>query len=265
MVEFAGKGTPLDRQAIEAALAALHVGPSELWALITVETSGFGYFTDRRPKLLFERHYFSRLTNGAFDGTAPDISNPDGGGYIGGPAEFDRLAKAIALNRPAALKSASWGLGQVMGENCSMVGFATVEHMVSAMVRSEGDQLMASVEYLRSTKTDGVSLAVHMGNRNWTAVARGYNGPNFAANNYDGKLRNFANKYDSQGVPDVDLRRAQACLVYLGHLPGPSQVDGVTGPKTRAALAAYQTRKGLAVTSGLNPETMAALASDAKI
>lgn len=80
-----------------------------------------------RPKILIERHWFSRLTQGQFNVQAPDISNATSGGYgAGGAFQYERLAKVIAMNRTAALKSTSWGLGQVMGFNAAKLGFANV-------------------------------------------------------------------------------------------------------------------------------------------
>ncbi|NJM92326.1 MAG: N-acetylmuramidase family protein [Rhodospirillaceae bacterium] len=72
---------------------------------------------NRRPKILFERHIFHQRTNGKFDATHPDISHPKWGEYGKASAQYDRLGRAMALDRQAALESASWGLPQVMGFN----------------------------------------------------------------------------------------------------------------------------------------------------
>lgn len=39
----------------------------EVWAVLTVETGGFGFFQDRRPEALLERHISHKLTNGKFN------------------------------------------------------------------------------------------------------------------------------------------------------------------------------------------------------
>jgi hypothetical protein len=36
-------------------------------AVLTVETLGSGFLPDRRPRILFERHFFPSETKGAFD------------------------------------------------------------------------------------------------------------------------------------------------------------------------------------------------------
>ena len=75
MPEFVGQGTPLTQQGIDAAAASLGVGAAELWAVMSVETSGCGFLPDKRPKILFERHLFHRLTDSEFDDSNPEVSN----------------------------------------------------------------------------------------------------------------------------------------------------------------------------------------------
>ncbi|MBI3108322.1 MAG: peptidoglycan-binding protein [Candidatus Rokubacteria bacterium] len=53
------------------------------------------------------------------------------------------------------------------------------------------------------------------------------------------------------------LRDTQKALRDLGHQPGP--IDGVVGPRTRAALMSYQRAEGLPATGRLETETMARL------
>ena len=107
-----------------------------MWAVLGVETSGCGFRPDRRPKILFERHVFSRETDGRWDRSHPELSNSTPGGYSGGgPDQYLRLQKAMALDRRAALRSESWGVGQVMGFNAVNDGFADVEKMVDAMAQ----------------------------------------------------------------------------------------------------------------------------------
>src|ERR1700722_1769208 len=109
--DFTGTSLALSQAGLGRAAQALSTGAPEIWSVCTVETSGCGFLPDRRPPILYERHIFHRLTNGVFDDG--DISSPDPGGYgDSGPHQYDRLARAIALNRTAALQSASWGMAQ---------------------------------------------------------------------------------------------------------------------------------------------------------
>ena len=105
------------------ACEALGAAPTDLWAVLSVETEGFGFLGDRRPQILFERHIFHKQTGGKFDAENPDISNKFPGGYAGHSGEYPRLQRALALARDAALQSTSWGIGQVMGSITSPQAF----------------------------------------------------------------------------------------------------------------------------------------------
>jgi hypothetical protein len=45
-------------------------------AVTQVESGGFGFLADDRPKILFEAHYFHNLTKGKYDKKYPNISYP---------------------------------------------------------------------------------------------------------------------------------------------------------------------------------------------
>jgi hypothetical protein len=253
-MDFQGEGLPLTLSGFDGAAGELGVGLAELWALVRVETRGWGFLADRRPQILYERHVFNRLTNGQFRQSAPFISNPKAGGYLGGRAEYDRLSLALALDREAALSSASWGIGQVMGFHARSLGFADVDRMVEEMTISEDRQLDAMARFIL-----GEDLHLPLRARDWTRFARGYNGPQFAKNQYDEKLRFAFDDLTANGLPDLRLRSAQLHLLYRGFHPGP--IDGVIGNVTRGALRRFQHDQGLPVTGELDAATEASLLS----
>jgi N-acetylmuramidase/Putative peptidoglycan binding domain len=201
--------------------------------------------------MLYERHYFSRLTNHVYDDD--DISSPQPGGYgMPGEPQYGRLARAIEFNRDAALQSCSWGLGQIMGSNYKLAGFRNAEDMVAAMCAAEDAQLLAFAEFLKSTKLDA-ALRAH----DWARLARGYNGPDYAINKYDDKLEAAYRKYSNGASPDLTARTAQLYLEYAGFNPGP--VDGAPGSQTQTALRQFQQRNGLPVTGTPDDATLMAL------
>ena len=256
--EFQGTALPLDMDGIEAATDLLKVGVAELVAVGTVETRGFGYLRDRRPLILFERHIFSRETNHQFDSADPNISNPKPGGYgPSGAPQYDRLMRAIAFNRDAALRSASWGLGQVMGFNAQTAGFADAETMVVEMMDSENAQLLAMATFINNQP--GAAKALR--NHDWAGFARIYNGPNFAINKYDVKLAAAFQGFQAGTFPDLNVRTAQAYLTYLGFSPG--TVDGLMGRMTRSALNDFQEKNGLPETEVVTEEVLAVLKQQA--
>jgi hypothetical protein len=261
-MDFAGKGSPLTEAGLNSALSTLGMSGSAdmpvMWALLTVESRGFGFLDDRRPKILFERHIFYKETGGRFAAAAPDLSAKSGGGYLGGAAEYDRLERAIALCRDAglspepALRSASWGLGQVMGFNAIAAGFSSAADMASQMAESESAQLAGMAGFMRSQSLDS-----KLRNHDWAGFARSYNGVNYWQGQYDVKLRAAFEKFTSGVVRDLRVRSAQAALVYLGFKPG--DPDGVLGQNTRKALDAFSADAQMGGSDDLDDGTFNAL------
>ncbi len=249
-IEFVGASTPLSQDGFNTAVEWIGTKAAELWAVISVETSSCGYFDDRRPQILFERHIFYKQTEGAFP--VSDINSPDAGGYSGGIAEYDRLARAIALDRNAALRSASWGIGQVLGLNFEAAGFLDATSMVGAMCATEDGQLMAVCKFLKS---NGLDRALR--NHDWAGFARGYNGPNYVKFSYDTKLLQHFQKYSVGSLPDLTIRAAQLMLNFLHYNTG--GVDGSNGPRTESAVKGFQAATGLPVTGLVDHDTITAL------
>lgn len=256
---FSGPATPLDDAAIAEAARKLGVEVAAVRAVIDVESRG-GFLPDGRPKILFERHYFSRLTRGKFDGSHPGVSNGKWGGYgPGGAHQYDRLNQAAALDRDAALRSASWGLFQIMGDHCKTLGYADAETFVAAMVSGEAAQLDAFVAFVKKNRLDD-ELQRH----DWAGFARGYNGPAYRENRYDTKLA-AAYAFHSQGAPRTESARPTLRLgdkgpavVALQGLLGIS-ADGDFGPATKRAVVALQKKKGLLADGIVGRGTWAAL------
>lgn len=239
MTEFTGNPAPLTDADFERAARAIGCTVAAVRAVNDVESRG-GFFADSRPKILYERHIFSRQTNRKFDAAHPSIANPSSGGYIGGPAEYDRLAKAIALDRTAALKSASWGAFQIMGFNHKAAGFADVEAFVKAMASGQGAQLDAFVKFIKANSLDDELIR-----RDWAGFARGYNGPDYAKNKYDIKLA-AAFTLHNNGGPRTENPRPVLRMGDKGEDVKALQTalkinaDGDFGPGTKAAVIKAQ-------------------------
>lgn len=175
----------------QAVANAIRCEVAAVRAVVSVEAAGSGFYSDGRPKILFEAHWFGDLTSDDYDDDYPSISSPvwNRDLYIGGVGEWDRLYLACMLDRAAAMKSASWGLGQVMGFNHKAAGYGDVEAFVRDMHLSEGKQLMAMFNFI---KTNGLDRALIR--KDWATFARGYNGESYRENAYDEKL---ADAYDN--------------------------------------------------------------------
>jgi N-acetylmuramidase len=185
-LEFAGEALPLNDSDLHGAAQQLGCELAVLEAVADVESRGNGFLPDKRPKILFEAHVFSRLTGHQYDGTHPGISSRvwNRALYRGGAAEYDRIAEAIALDRAAALESASWGRFQIMGFNHAAAGFANVEFFVAAMCRSEAEHLGALVAFIRHNQAMHQALQI----LDWQKFAELYNGPG-AVDQYTQKIQ----------------------------------------------------------------------------
>jgi len=196
------------------AAQAIGVTPAHIYALVEVE-GGAGWFTDvraeilaldgpggfidgRLPKILFEAHWFSRFTEGRFDQSHPNVSSPKWNRalYVGGQGEWRRLHNAMELDRTAALQSASWGIGQIMGFNHLKAGYSTVEQFVQAMKRSEAEQLMAMVTFV---KNSGLADELARISTDGRPFARAYNGSGYAENEYHTKLEAAYRRHANRG------------------------------------------------------------------
>lgn len=152
-------------------------------AVAEIEAPKGGFLSDGQVTILFERHWFDRLTGGRFRIKYPDISHPTAGGYIGGAAEHRRLQRAVELDREAALQSASWGKFQIMGFNYRTAGCKTLQEFINRVHRSERAQLELFVNFLKNR-----GLAKIIANKQWATFARIYNGKAYKKYNYDTRI-----------------------------------------------------------------------------
>lgn len=203
---FVGKATPLADIDLPRIGHTIGVGEDEIHAVIDVEASGGGFDAKKRPKMLFEPHVFYRnltgveRTHAVSAGLAYAAWKP--GAY---PSDsYPRLSAAMAINETAALKAASWGLGQILGENFVAAGYDSPQQMVLAFVEGgESEHLAAMVRFIVHNKLDD-ELRAH----NWAGFARGYNGAGYAKNGYHTKLAAryawWAQRPDTPWSPETD-------------------------------------------------------------
>lgn len=184
-----------------AAAKTLGVEVAVIKAVAEVETSGSAFDDLGRPRILFERHYFHRFTSGRYAAQHARISAKTAGGYGKFSAQYGKLEEAYALDPDAALRSASWGRFQIMGDNFRAAGFASVQDFVKAMTRSEAEHLKAFVSFVASD----AAMTAALRKKDWAAFARAYNGPGYAANDYDTKLKDAYDRLAAPAAPALPL------------------------------------------------------------
>lgn len=219
----------------------LGVGEDELHAFLDVETRGSGFDPQGRPRILFERHKFYKYVPAEKRAEAVNagLASKTPGGYGKESEQYDKLLRAVAIDRKAALYSCSWGLGQVMGFNHLLAGYSTVDEMVEAFMADEENHLQAAVNFIKNT-----GLADKLRRHDWAGFANGYNGENYRINQYDEKLADAYRKWSrikdtpwAPGEPDSALQP----------VPAPSEPPKVQTPPVATPEPATPEPKGISM------------------
>lgn len=167
--------------------ADLKCSEAAIRAVAEVESGSMGGFSaPGRPVVLFEGHWFHRYTKGKYAASHPSLCYPKWTKVHYAKNQNDewaRLQAAMALDKRAALMSASYGRFQVMGFNFAICGWKSVELFFAAMCQSEDNHLEAFEQYVRNS-----GLSDELQRLDWDGFAHGYNGPEYRKNDYAGKM-----------------------------------------------------------------------------
>jgi hypothetical protein len=260
---------------------------SAMLADVEVETAGKPFEDDgRTPALLFERHIFyhqlatrapAKLGQAVKLGLAHPTWQPktatDKGQYFDQRNSDERMAllgRARAVDEDCALRSCSWGLPQIMGNECAEVGFATAKAMVDAMIAGG---VPAHLEIM-ATFLKSRGLVTAMERKDWPYYALRYNGRRYKRNQYDTRLASADKKWERR-LPALEsapatfehpeekltpdqIKSVQLKLRQLGYAEV-GQPNRVWGDKTAAAVFAFQKQEGLPATGHFDDATRAAL------
>lgn len=197
MTVFKGNAKRIDDVDLPRIGERIGVGEDVLHAFLEVEAAGSGFDSQGRVKMLFEPHIFFRLLKG----TQRDQAVAEGLAYSkwrrGYPKDsYPRLERAMEINSSAALKAASWGLGQVLGENHHQLGYDSVEDMVADFAEDEENQVEGLVQFTITNHIDDdlkrIQQKIDRGEKVTAAdaipIVRVYNGPKFAENDYHNRF-----------------------------------------------------------------------------
>lgn len=186
-------------------LAARKLGCSveAIQAVAFVESSGGGFLPNGQPKVCFERHIFRKrlLSNGVSKQDVEDLQDlyPDlicttPGGYRGGHAEHERLGRAVDIHRDSALESCSWGAFQIMGHHWTTLGYKRLQEFINDAFKSEQSQLNMFVRFILADSR----LLNALKKKDWKTFAMIYNGPAYAKNKYDQKIKDAFEKFSKE-------------------------------------------------------------------
>lgn len=265
-------------EAVEAKAAEFKVQAAHLKAVTEVESNGkiFALIDgERRPMILFEPHVFYRRLSGAAQAEAVKLKlaaeRPSRKLYP--KLQRDRWAQIEAgeallkrhkLPAGAARESASYGVGQVMGYHWKALGFTSLAQFLKTVSAGVEGQVDVMMRFIITNSLDD-----ELRDGRWAAFARGYNGAGFRKNRYDTKLAEAAAAYGGTaaapdgmlrlGAKGLRVRELQALLVRAGQRV---KVDADFGTETRDALIAFQRAHKITPYDGVyGPKTEKALAA----
>lgn len=186
----------LTNEMIKDLAIRLGLEPALLKAVQLVEAAGRdGFLADGRPQILFEGHIMYKEVHKKFPDRDlaylckkyPTVFFPkwDKSKYLGGVHEYKRLELAKEIDEECALKSASWGMFQIMGFNHKICGCQDVYDFVHKVSESHEKQLELMYYFMHNS-----GCLKNLKEKDWAGFAKKYNGPGYAQNAYDQKLRN---------------------------------------------------------------------------
>lgn len=253
-----------------------------------VETAGKSYDSLGQVAFLFEPHIFyknvpkEKLQVAIQTGLAyPKWKGP--GSYPKTPAlRWAQFLKAVDLDETAAIKSASWGYGQIMGSEHGECDFASPQEMLTAFYQSEKEQIKAMMALIKHRGLDkdlknfpDITACRHFALR--------YNGSGYEKNNYHNKLHDAFVRWSSRlktvaqathplvavvqphvdAIPEHEIKdstfrvgdhdeeaqdgpiwKMQELFKEKGYSLG---IDGKFGPGTRAVALAWKGNQNMAV------------------
>ena len=183
------------------------LSPAAVKAVVKVESNGRGFRRDGSLKILFEGHIFWKELikvelnpNDYVEGNEDIVFKSFTRRFYATSLQYGRLNKAKTINTEAALKSASYGMFQVMGFNYKTAGFDSVEALKKSLEVSEINQLEAFLNFVKNT--NGCFEALQ--NKEWATFARIYNGSAYKTNKYDEKMeKQYNNSVLTKGIGEL--------------------------------------------------------------
>lgn len=256
----------------ELARAAATIGVTEahLRTIIEVETSGKGFNSQGQVEFLFESHVFyktvskDKLPQAIKLGVAYKFWKGPGSYPKTPTARWQQFQTAVSLDETAAIKSASWGLGQIMGSEYAEAGFNSPQEMLVAFSKSEYNQILGMCSLIKSRGLDK-ALKGFPSMDACERFALRYNGAGYKKNKYHIKLHDAYLRWSKRGDFNTDdgslragdtgdeVKQAQKLLEQKGYS---LLVDGKFGRGTRDVVMAWQADNGRPVTGFLSKDDL---------
>lgn len=185
IAKFTNPNAPaITQQQLQGIADSLGCSLKQIAAVASVESSGGGFDKQGRPKILYERHLFHRLTDGKWSPSG--FSQSSGGGY--GDSSWEKLTAACGRDPDAAFSAVSWGKFQVLGLHWSKLGYASPYELALSTVQSEAAHYELLARYCRTFGLVDDIQRISTSPNDCIGFAQSYNGPNFRRFEYHNRL-----------------------------------------------------------------------------
>ena len=175
------------------------IDPYFTYAVGIVESNNTPFLSNGKAIVRFEKHVFNRQlkkhkASASMLERASKLKGSNFNTLVSAMSIEDKVAamstveSALELDDYCAMMATSYGIFQIMGFNHKSAGYNTVASFVEAMNSSELNQIKAFCNFIKDNGLVSVIKKL-----DFATFARRYNGPNYAQNNYDVKLRKAYN------------------------------------------------------------------------
>lgn len=263
--DFKGTANRLDTVDIPRMSARVRLSEDIVHAVDETESRGSGFDKLGRPKMLFEPHLFYRMLSGKQRDAAVAAGLAYPKWKKSYPAEsYTRMFKAMAINKDVALRSASWGRYQCLGDHYATLGYSSPEAMVQAFMDDEEAHLEGFVTFIINS---GVDDDLRAGR--YDVFFRVYNGPAYAQNGYPKTFKENLAKWakvqdlvvtdsDPMQTDKATVKTVQRRLIELGYREI-GMPDGDLGSRTRGAILGFRVDHSLPLVPVIDKALLAAL------
>lgn len=194
---------PLTEADFEEVADELGIEVASMKAVVEIEAGREhkGFWSEGKPLINFDLAVYKRMAArhginlAKYTSTHPLVFNrPDTKRYGSQQAAVQaRLDQAMTIDTVSAIEGTFWGMFQIGGFNWRQCGTESPQEFMKLMQRSERDQLALFGEFIART-----GLLPHLKAKNWSAFARGYNGPSYASRGYHTRLAKAYAKYSGK-------------------------------------------------------------------
>ena len=191
---------PLTDRDYEEVASELGIEVAAMKAVVDIEAGRAhrGFWAEGKPLINFDLSVYRtmaarhKINLAKYTNTHPLIFNrPDTKRFGSQQAAVQaRLDQAMEIDSVSAIEGTFWGMFQIGGFNWRQCGTDSPLEFMELMSRSERDQLALFGEFITRT-----GLLPYLKEKNWSAFARGYNGPSYAARGYHTRLASAYSKY----------------------------------------------------------------------